>query len=130
MPNAKTHVQAGLFITGITSLGFGLRFRTFNPFKLVLSLGLSVVASRLPDILEPATSPNHRSFFHSFIFGLIVGGLSYYTWRRLQDELTRNEADKVTTFKALILEIVFIVLLCFSVHLVLDAFTKKSLPLI
>lgn len=130
MPNAKTHIQVGLFITGITSLGFGLRFRTFNPFKLVLSLGLSVVASRLPDILEPATSPNHRSFFHSIIFGLIVGGLSYYTWRRLQEELTRNDAEEVTTIKALMLELIFIVLLCFSVHLVLDAFTKRSLPLI
>lgn len=128
MPNSKTHITAGLILSGATSIGIGLRYRTFNPVKLILNLGISILASRLPDILEPATSPNHRSFFHSLIFGLIVAGLSYYIWQCLKEEQTRN-VDGVTTIKILILEIVLIALLCFCLHLVLDAFTKRSLPL-
>lgn len=42
----------------------------------------SLVGSMLPDILEPATSPNHRGLFHSLLFLGLLGGLLYWLWQR------------------------------------------------
>ena len=41
--------------------------------KPVLSGTAAAFFTNLPDILEPATSPNHRQFFHSLTFAALLG---------------------------------------------------------
>jgi len=76
--------------------------------------------TNLPDMLEPATSPNHRAFFHSLVFGgLLVAGMGEL-WRwRPEDEL-----DQLIRTLGLLAGGAYLV------HLALDFTTKKSLPLL
>ena len=73
----------------------------------------------LPDVLEPATSPNHRQFFHSLLFaGLLVGGLV---------KLHRWEAE--SSSDRFLRGLGMIAISAYLIHLALDATTTKSLPL-
>ncbi len=73
----------------------------------------------LPDVLEPATSPNHRDFFHSVAFaGLLVGGMvKLHQWQPEED------------WHRLLRGIGLLAGSAYLIHLVLDATTPKSLPL-
>jgi len=74
----------------------------------------------LPDLIEPATSPNHRQFFHSLCFAALVGYGIYkaYQW-----------APETPEGK-LVRGVCLIAGLAYLVHLAMDATTKRSLPLI
>lgn len=74
----------------------------------------------LPDLIEPATSPNHRRFFHSLTFAV---AMCYGLYRLNQWEPVSAE------MKALRI-IGLIAGGAYLVHLALDATTKRSLPLI
>jgi len=90
-------------------------------------LGIAVVAGgvgakcgSLPDLLEPALNPNHRQFFHSVAFGmLMVGGLR---------QLYRWQPDE--SWQRLVRGATLIAGGAYLVHLAMDATTKKSIPLI
>jgi membrane-bound metal-dependent hydrolase YbcI (DUF457 family) len=73
----------------------------------------------LPD-LEPATTPNHRRFFHSIAFGasIIWIGHKLYRWQ------PESDGEKILRWIGLAASAAYLV------HLTLDATTKKSLPLI
>ena len=45
----------------------------FQWSELLLDMGLGALFASLPDIIEPATSPHHRKFFHSVLAGSAVG---------------------------------------------------------
>jgi len=76
--------------------------------------------TKLPDILEPATSPNHRQFFHSLAFvGLL--GLALHELNRWQPESSRGEVVKALGQVAIP---------AYLIHLFLDSLTAKSLPLV
>lgn len=74
----------------------------------------------LPDILEPANHPNHRDFFHSVTCLATVGygGYKLYQWEPVDD------------FGKLLKGIGLVTAGAFGVHLLMDATTQKSLPLI
>src|SRR5262245_47631099 len=56
----------------------------------LLGAGLAGVAGAfLPDIIEPATSPNHRSFFHSVTFMGVAGSLVWSRVWQIRDEQVR-----------------------------------------
>ena len=82
--------------------------------------GLAALFASLPDLLEPATSPNHRQFFHSVAFaGMVCHGLyKVYEWHPEEP------------FERFLRDIALIAGAAYLVHLVLDGFTPKSLPLI
>lgn len=88
--------------------------------KPLLGAGLGAVFTNLPDLLEPASHPNHRQFFHSLVFAGMLGAAAHkvYKWE------TDNPVDETIRF----------VLLAgagaYLVHLILDATTPKSLPLL
>lgn len=81
---------------------------------------VGALSASLPDLIEPATTPNHRQFFHSILFGAVVGACLYelHKWKP-DDELQR---------------LVKLILNCagaaYLLHLLADATTKKSLPLV
>lgn len=80
MPGRKTHViigaGTGLAIDAILQyLRLPLRddgsrdWSKFNWGEAIFAGGIGAVAGCLPDLLEPATDPNHRKFFHSVTCG-------------------------------------------------------------
>ena len=88
--------------------------------KPVVAAVLAGELTRLPDLLEPAVHPNHRQFFHSVAFaGLIgVGAYKLYKWK------PETQAGRVTRFVALVGASAYLI------HLLVDAGTPKSLPLV
>lgn len=128
MPNGKTHALVGASAGAAISL-WALRDRDEEIQNLLSQLFLSgtlgSVAGRLPDILEPATSPNHRAFFHSFAFGFMISYVGVKAWKSLKEKyLGSDDATRIL----IILGLVGIV--AFVLHLVMDGFTPKGLPLI
>lgn len=87
---------------------------------VLLSGGWSALATKLPDLLEPAEHPNHRQFFHSAAFALLVGKLSYeaYCW------IPANDRERVWR------ELMLLGGGAYLLHLVLDSSTPKGIPLI
>lgn len=86
-----------------------------------IAAGLAAsVLTKLPDLLEPATSPNHRQFFHSIAFASLLG-IGLY---KLHHWEAPEPADKFCKTLAML------AISGYLIHLALDATTTKSLPLI
>jgi len=89
-----------------------------KPLKIehVLLSGLcGIIGAALPDILEPATNPHHRSLFHSFATGTVNG----FGFNATNKSTTLAEPMKVA-LRALIIS--------YLSHLILDATTPRSIP--
>jgi hypothetical protein len=91
MPDLPTHQRKAALTSGIADLArqfeqiwnypwpsrdlseLAHRFaERFDPFELLVAMGIGTACAGLPDIIEPATSPFHRGFFHSVLMGVIV----------------------------------------------------------
>ncbi len=86
---------------------------------LVSTLIAHGVAS-LPDLLEPATSPNHRQLFHSW---LALGGATY-----LLRCLHRWQPEE--PFERIVRTVGKAACVAYVAHLALDALTPRSLPMV
>lgn len=88
--------------------------------KPLLGGAAAALLTNLPDLLEPATSPNHRSFFHSIVFaaGLFNGFHQLSKW---QPE---------TDLEKFLRGVGMLAISAYLIHLALDFTTKKSLPIV
>lgn len=119
MPNGPVHQLAGA-ATAFAVYAFDqkqLDSPAINPLTVPIA-GLAL--GKLPDWLEPALHPNHRQFFHSYVmlFGVLYGVKKAYDWR------PETDLERLARGAALIAGCVY------ATHLILDALTKKSLPLL
>jgi membrane-bound metal-dependent hydrolase YbcI (DUF457 family) len=83
MPCAKDHLIAGLAVGAVVN---GViqwleclddQNNRFDWGEFLVCTAAGGAAALLPDILEPANSPNHRKFFHSITaVGLVVYSIS------------------------------------------------------
>ncbi len=80
----------------------------------------AAIFTNLPDILEPASSPNHRSIFHGLAFAVFLGTCLH----RLNQWQPQTELDK------LVKTVGMLAVSAYLIHLALDFTTAKSLPLI
>ena len=129
MPNRRTHTLTG-FTVGTLLVSFNeirkvrdlkkLRFKDYLTIGAKAVLGGVITASgaMLPDILEPATSPFHRKFFHSYTLMIALALALLFTSKdgfltdKLEDLLLKNVG------------------LGYFIHLVQDSLTPMSLPII
>lgn len=81
---------------------------------------LGSLSATLPDLLEPATNPRHRQFFHSVAFAAIVGGLAW----RIKEWQPEDAVEDA--LRGLLL----VGCSAYLIHLGMDALTKRSLPLL
>lgn len=74
----------------------------------------------LPDLIEPATNPNHRQFFHSFAvaFALAYGLYKLHRW------------EPETKLSAVVKGVGLLAGGGYLIHLLLDATTPRSLPVL
>lgn len=131
MPRAKRHLKTGLFVGfimgGFTSLlkqyaeNYNKNSKTIDWVEVIVwgfigSL-ISGFCSLLPDIFEPAYSPNHRGFFHSFTFS----GILAITFYKVDQNFEIPIARKFFVYSAIV---------GYGSHLVLDSKTPAGLDII
>ena len=131
MPNLRKHATVGAAVGGGANLVWQVlkilddpnRPKDFWDFLsrinflelAAFAAGGAVIAS-LPDILEPASSPNHRAMFHSFAFGAAV---TYGAFGKHSEMMMPNDRHLLQTAA-----------LSYLSHLFLDCQTPKCLPLV
>lgn len=135
--NRAAHVNAGV-ICGL-SAAVALANRDDQADVFLEGIGGILggwLGGRLPDMLEPATSPDHRATFHSLTVG---GGGNALAIPRLMDlqadvrARARECAAEGEDWHALALNILAGVVVAvpagYVSHLLLDSTTPKSLPI-
>ena len=122
MPNATTHfiigAAAGATVNAVMQFG-RMAYEPllkFNWGEFLICTGAAGTAALLPDILEPADSPNHRAFFHSLAMAVIV---SYF--------ITGKHTGKWPIAISLLVGMAGIGYLS---HIIADATTPKSIAFI
>ncbi len=88
--------------------------------KPLLGSAAAAFFTNLPDVLEPATSPNHRATFHSLAFTALLGTCLYQL----------NKWETETELESLMKGAGMLAVSAYLIHLALDFTTAKSLPLI
>lgn len=147
MPNCRTHTLVG------AAAGAGLaayHARHEAPEHQLLEIAGGVLGGdwggRLPDILEPATSPCHRDLAHSCLALFAAGALTLEEWRRScrerAEDYGRRRTDPALTSGARLLYTILELFWRFvagvltglqagyASHLVLDGCTPSGLPLV
>lgn len=117
--NGPAHQLVAGFATGVV-LAERERQADLQTAQPLLAGTAAAFLTKLPDILEPATSPNHRQFFHSVAFA----GLLCLAFRELGKWQPESAGDDF--LKAL----GQVAIPAYLIHLFLDSLTAKSLPLI
>lgn len=117
MPNAAAHKTGAAIAVGLITAT--ATYKQDNAFvKTTIASALAHFMGTLPDLLEPATNPNHRQFFHSLTFLGLVGTGMYklYQWE------AEDELDKLIRFALLAAGGAYVT------HLLMDSTTPKGLP--
>ena len=120
MPNCSTHLIAG-GLSGLIVAMFDENDNYETVHDSFLAAAIGAVSGRLPDILEPALrNPHHRQFFHSVVVLIAAGyGLKkVYEWKP-EDNL-----------EAFVRRVLLFAGAGYISHLLLDAATARSLPII
>ena len=116
--NAKAHAAiSGLTVSGLLWVGHAVNPGARLPHPALGGL-VAMLAASLPDVLEPATSPNHRQFCHSVVFagGLVTGLKEIYQW------------TPETPLGRFVRDVLLSAGLAYLIHLGVDATTAKSIP--
>jgi membrane-bound metal-dependent hydrolase YbcI (DUF457 family) len=115
MPNAGTHAVVGT-ATGIVTWiacqrrkGEAIRFG-----GLAVGAAAGLLGGLAADLIEPATSPNHRRFAHSMAAAAALAIMLYVSLHCFDDE-------KASAFACLVF--------AYLSHLLLDAHTPIGLPI-
>jgi membrane-bound metal-dependent hydrolase YbcI (DUF457 family) len=131
MPNLKKHVTVGAVVGGGLNLvwqlykihdlpnppeGFWDTISRINFVEVAAFAAVGAAFGALPDLIEPATTPNHRAVFHSVVCAGVV------TYAGLG-----NHTDDLIPSKRHLLRVVT---LSYLSHLFLDGQTPKGLPLL
>lgn len=122
MPCAKEHLVAGLavgavvnsFIQWLECLDDPAKRFDWGEFLVCTAAGGA--AALLPDILEPADSPNHRKFFHS----ITAAGLVVYLISGRHTDGCSESARKL----------LMVLGMGYLSHLALDSTTPRAIDLI
>ena len=121
MPTRNTHLLLR-FVFGVAGYTITklIQKEELSHLSLIIAGAAGAVAGELPDILEPALYPNHRSHAHSIVTGI---GISYVATKLPTLELLESVNSDT---KAILVGAT-----CgYISHLLADGTTKKGLPII
>jgi membrane-bound metal-dependent hydrolase YbcI (DUF457 family) len=147
MPNRAPHVAAGV----VGGMAAGVATCASVPdaqrtLYVAVAAGFGMIGGALPDVLEPATSPNHRSVCHSLILLalLAVSVNAKYHERCLERAASCDSRARRFTSVAierlaeeraaigwrLLAAALIGATAGYASHLILDSSTAKGLPLV
>ena len=147
MPGHDAHTLAGI-AAGVAAIPACRQMLVSepNPIERVLMVSSAITGSHAPDILEPADSPEHRGFFHSILFEVLLAIGVFIAVSELLKKLEEFEskfrwyrangwsipAEDLSAYKGLRWIICSVVgFSCgYQSHLALDGTTPKGLPLL
>ena len=122
MPRFREHLAGGAVAAGVVNVLVQLETASANPGyafdwgELLLCCIAGAGAACLPDLLEPANSPNHRETCHSLAAaGLVAWGISGKHMGEMSPELRKLLVAGGLGYLS---------------HLALDGMTPSSIPLI
>jgi membrane-bound metal-dependent hydrolase YbcI (DUF457 family) len=119
MPNAISHAQIGAAAGAATYVGMSARFkREMSPAEMGVCCSIGLAFAALPDIMEPALTPNHRSIAHSVVVLLLL--IAFLFWYCHDEDGTRDQFKKMVVASAAV---------GYLTHLVADGVTPKGLPI-
>lgn len=149
MPNRDEHFKLGVMAGPSYSLiSASVTGKQPSPGELLGASISSAFSSHLPDLLEPATHPNHRSTFHSKLF---LGVIALFAWPKIEaarweqlriaEDCRQNAASSTLLYVQMYWQQeaqrheIYAGLLGglipgYASHLLADAQTPKGLPLI
>lgn len=117
--NGLTHrVVAGLTVGAVLADREAKQGKT--SLEPVAGGAIAALLTNLPDVLEPATSPNHRAFFHSLAFAAMLG-IGLY---KLNQWEPRTERERFWQRLGMLAGSAYLI------HLALDFTTRRSLPVL
>ena len=120
MPNFSEHL--GLSAVVSAGMYFGMcRYYGRQPAlgELLVSGGIGIAAGAAPDIFEPATDPNHRALGHSVALGTALTKFAII-----------NCSPENSSWEEFVKIAVAVATVSYLAHLIADALTPKSLPLV
>lgn len=120
MPNATAHRMTAALTIGAASFHAENKREGENTAAPLAHAALAWCMGTLPDVIEPACHPNHRRFFHSFAFAVVIG----YGMYKLYQWDAETDGQRLTKTVGLVAAGAYLV------HLVMDATTAKSLPVV
>lgn len=121
MPGSAVHGFLGAAAAGVLAHAILPEKCPDRGAMILAAMAVGGIAGFVPDLLEPALNPNHRSFFHSAVCAALV----IYGGKVAWDSAGTPEGEN----KALaIFALAFMV--GYGSHLGADAVTPKSLPLL
>lgn len=116
--NKSEHLVAGSLVAAGTYLTLTYCYNEKPTLKgFLLSLGGGAIMGILPDIMEPANDCNHRSFFHSIAFAVLLGYAHY------KQNSSENLENSIKVFFGVLGS-------AYASHLALDSMTPKGLPIL
>lgn len=147
MPNYRTHLATGTVAGGIAA---GLLATHASPPFAVAEVagGLlgGAIGGVMPDVLEPATSPNHRKLAHSLVAAGSLALADIAQWqaacrrRAASHTITaaslplgcreRSDAEFAAAWWSFLAGLVAGFFVGYASHLAMDALTAKSLPVL
>ena len=135
MPNGGTHIIAGAVCGALASTVIQKKLepdKTIEFDQLLLSTGTGGLCGRVPDVLEPASNPNHRDFFHSFTCAAILGFGGAELWSNIKERKTQRMQLGIQEISGaeILLMLGLVAVLAILLHLFMDGFTQKGLPII
>jgi membrane-bound metal-dependent hydrolase YbcI (DUF457 family) len=146
MPNYRTHLAAGT-IAGTVTAGVLSQGQPSATAFAEITGGLlgGAIGGIMPDVIEPATSPNHRKIAHSMVAAGSLALARVTEWqaacRRRAAEHSqaasllqpgcqeRADAESAAMWWSLLAGFTAGFVAGYASHLALDALTTRSLPL-
>lgn len=119
MPNGNGHRLIAALTIGCTSLANELNKGEATGMPL-LNAAIAALTTNLPDLIEPASNPHHRQFFHSIACGCLVAGAGFklHQWQPEED------------WEKVLRQVLLVGCAAYVVHLIADASTPRGLLLI
>ena len=112
MPNAIAHAQIGAVAGAATYLAMSARLkREMSPIEMGACCSIGLAFAAIPDIIEPALTPNHRSIAHSVVVLLILIAFLFWYCHQFKKMVVASAAVGYLT------------------HLVADSGSPKGLPI-
>ncbi len=117
MANSKSHILTGAVIgLGAYTVWKYVHKEEIKLSGILSSLLVGGFCGLLPDLIEPALHPNHRSVFHSVA---ALTGLSYAGYKVIRAPWRPESKSHV-----------IVMLVSYASHLLLDSRTPKGLPVL